>query len=111
MSHKTWLTKDAWASYAGCGGDSRFITPPDKLSDDDAEGVQAKCFKCRVRPECMTRTVDNGDTGVWCASVWLPEVSLEDSKSEARGKLEQAERVREELAGTIDDELKRRGEF
>jgi hypothetical protein len=111
MSHKTWLTKDAWVSFAACGGDSRFITPPDKLSDDDVQEVQAICHKCVVRPECLKSCVANADTGVWTGSTWIPEVNLSMGKREAAGTLEAAEKVREGLAATVEDELKRRGEF
>lgn len=111
MSHKTWLTKDAWVGYASCGGDSRFLTPPDKLADDDVEDVQRICHGCKVRPECVKHTGKNADSGVWCASVWIPEVKLSMSKRQAQAVLEEAESIREELAGTYDDELKRRGDF
>lgn len=106
---KQWTRSEEWKLFGDCT--PLHIVPPERLSDDECEEVQKRCWGCKVRPECLQSTVDNKDTGVWSGSVWIPEVSIDDTKSEAYAKLGEAARIREELAGTIDDELKRRGEF
>jgi hypothetical protein len=108
---KQWHHADEWQGYASCGGDSRFLTPPDKLSADDVQDVQSICHRCPVRPECLKQCVDREDSGVWSASVWIPEVKLGMRKREANAVLERARRVRDELEGSYGDELKRRGDF
>lgn len=108
---KQWRRSDEWQTFAGCGGDPRFLTPPEKLSGDDVEDLQKICWRCPVRPECIKHAVAHEETGVWCASRFLPEPFIDDSKSQAYGKLDESARIRDELASTVDDELKRRGDF
>ena len=111
MSHKTWRTRGEFSKYSLCGNDIRFIKDPDHMSQDDVDEVEATCWRCPVRGECIADVVESGSIGVWCASKFLPEPYIDDTKAEGRAKLDEAERIREELAGTIEDELKRRGEF
>lgn len=108
---KTWLTQGAWMAYANCGDDPRHITPPENMSEQDREETQYICHKCPVRGECISAAVKNNSTGIWCASEWVPEVSLDMSKREALDTLDKAKAIREGLADTIDDEIQRRGEF
>lgn len=111
MGHlKTWLTDGEWAAYSNCP-DLRWITPPERLSEEDVNEVQYRCNKCMVRAECIKDVVDNQSSGVYCASVWIPEVGITDTPRRAKAVLEEAEKIRGDLARTIPDELKRRGEF
>lgn len=105
--NKTWLRTGEFASYSGCQGDSRFVTPP----GDDADEVERICWSCRVRPECIESVVSNEESGVWCASVFIPEIGLDDTPRRAKQILEEAEEVRATLAQTHEAELSRRGEF
>lgn len=108
---KTWLSDQAFKSYARCGGDSRWITPPERLSEHDRDWVEYQCHKCPVRGECISHVVENADSGVWCASVFVPEVSIDDSPRRARVVMEEAAEIRLRLSKTVPEELARRGEF
>lgn len=102
-----WKTRGEYALYAACQGDSRFISPP----GDDADEVERVCWSCKVRAECAAHTVGNEESGVWSASVWVPEISIGDSPRRAKEILIEAEKVRAKLAESIPGELERRGEF
>lgn len=106
-----WRQPKEWQNFSNC--DIRHIIPPERLSERDIEEVQAKCFACKTRPECIKAILhdDIEHTGVWAASVFIPEVKLEHTTAEARETLDQARIIREKLADTIDDEIQRRGEF
>lgn len=108
---KTWLSRTEWISYSACQQDSRFIVPPERLSEEDRDGVEFTCHRCPVRAECIAQVVENSDSGIWAAGVFVPEVAITDSPRRARCVLEQAQEIREHLAKTIPDELARRGDF
>lgn len=108
---KQWLKADEFALYASCQGDSRFITPPENLTEEDVDHVEYTCHRCPVRPECGASVVQTAASGVWSCSVFIPEVSIHDSPRRARYVLEQAQEIRDHLASTIPDELGRRGDF
>lgn len=104
-------TSGEWTNFSNCQGDSRYITPPENMSEDDVEEVVAGCYKCKVRPECSKSVLDNSDSGVWCCSVFIPEIQMGDSTRRAKEVLDQAETVRLELALRLSDEIERRIEF
>lgn len=108
---RRWRKAGEWTGYASCGGDSRFLTPPERLSSDETDQVQYICHTCPVRPECLKSTLQNNSSGVWTCSTWIPEVKLEMSRKEANKTLEDAEKIRHHLATTYESELERRGEF
>lgn len=106
-----WQRADEWTSFSRCQGDARYVTPPDQMSEDDVQDVIRGCFLCRVRPECVAQAVASEESGVWAASEWLPEISLDDTPRRAKQILEEAEEVRAVLEETYEAELARRGEF
>lgn len=81
------------------------------MSDDDVEEVMATCWKCPVRPECLSELVETSGSGVWCCSEFIPEVALTDTPRKARAVLEAAEEIRLNLAKSLPEELDRRGDF
>lgn len=108
---KTWLSDQEFKSHARCGGDGRWITPPERLSENDREWVEYGCNKCPVRPECIGEVVSKDSSGVWCASTFVPEVGIDDSPRRARQVMAEAAEIRMRLSKTVPEELSRRGEF
>jgi hypothetical protein len=109
---KTWLRSDEWVGHSLCRHDSRFITAPERMSQDDVEEVRSICYRCPVRPECIKHnTVDHEESGVWCASEWIEEVALEAPPRLARQAVADAEITRLMLSKSLEDELGRRGAF
>lgn len=108
---KMWQKEFEWTNHANCRGDSRWITPPERLSEQDREEVEYGCHRCLVRPECIKEVVEKASSGVFCASVFVPEVSASDTPRRAEKTLGEARGIRETLALSIPQELKRRGEF
>lgn len=109
---KQWHGSGEWHGYAACAdGDPRFVTPPERMSEDDVQEVMARCFACKVRPECARHVVENTESGVWSCSEFIPEVSLDDSDEQSATILLKAASVRAFLESQIPDELERRGDF
>lgn len=108
---KQWYREGEYGRHGNCDGDIRFIRPPEHLTPQDREEVEALCWSCPVRAECIGDVVKHRSVGVWCASRFLPEPFIDDSKSVACEKLAEAERIRAELASTVGAELERRGDF
>ena len=85
---KLWNRADEWTDLALCGGDIRFIKPPNELGPREVKNIQSICAKCPVRPECiqlntspvtdLALKVRRPASSIWVAGVWLPEVNSED---------------------------------
>ncbi|OQW34553.1 MAG: hypothetical protein A4E20_11065 [Nitrospira sp. SG-bin2] len=108
---KTWLKSGEWQNHANCLSDSRFLISPERLTEGEADDVEYLCHTCNVRPECIKHCVDTESSGVWCASVFIPEISIPDSPKRAKEILEEAAKVRGQLKESLPEEIKRRGEF
>ena len=103
MTRHLWRKRFEWMSYANCADSPDHILPPPEYSQDGEVAVpflvEAICRGCRVRPECAA-WASAGEHGIWAAGRYIP------GHDEDRGE---AQRVRDELAGSVELERERRG--
>lgn len=105
---KLWRTRDEWTKYVACQGSLDHTVPPVRGEEDadkpvaDVAKVERLCAGCRVRPECIEWALGKDQpyppTDVWAAGRFIPV-----DKRKAR-------RVRQELAATLVDERRVRGD-